>query len=43
VLFGSDIPLLEPAAQLGRIAYAKIEEAEKQKILGLNIRRLLED
>ena len=41
VLFGSDVPLLEPAAQLGRIAYAKITEAEKEKILGLNARRLL--
>ena len=41
VLFGSDIPLLEPAAQLGRIALAKIEEAEKEMILGLNAKRLL--
>ena len=41
VLFGSDIPLLEPAAQLGRIAYAKITEIEKEMILGLNAKRLL--
>jgi len=41
VLFGSDIPLLDPAAQLGRIAFAKIPEEDKQKILGLNIKRLL--
>jgi predicted TIM-barrel fold metal-dependent hydrolase len=43
VLFGSDMPLLEPAAQLGRIAYAKIKEAEKEKILGLNLKKLLEE
>jgi predicted TIM-barrel fold metal-dependent hydrolase len=41
VLFGSDIPLLEPAAALGRIAYARISEEAKGKILGLNIRQLL--
>jgi predicted TIM-barrel fold metal-dependent hydrolase len=41
VLFGSDVPLLDPAAQLGRIAYAKIQEQEKAKILGLNARTLL--
>ena len=41
VLFGSDIPLLEPAAQLGRIAYARIKETDKEKILGLNAKELL--
>jgi len=41
VLFGSDVPLLEPAAQLGRIAYARIKETDKEKILGLNLKRLL--
>ncbi len=41
VLFGSDVPLLEPAAQLGRIAYARIKEEDKEKILGLNLKRLL--
>jgi len=41
VLFGSDIPLLEPAAQLGRIAYARIKESVKEKILGLNMQGLL--
>jgi predicted TIM-barrel fold metal-dependent hydrolase len=43
VLFGSDIPLLEPTAPLGRIAYAKISEADKEKILGLNTQRLLDE
>ncbi len=42
VLFGSDVPVLEPAAQLGRVAYAEISEANKEKILGLNMQRLLE-
>ncbi len=42
VLYGSDIPLLDPAAPLGRIAYAQITEEEKQMILGQNILRLLE-
>jgi len=41
VLFGSDVPVLEPAAQLGRIAYAKITDQEKEKILGLNMKALL--
>ena len=41
VLFGSDIPLLDPASQLGRIAYAKISEEDKEMILGQNIQRLL--
>ncbi len=41
VLFGSDMPVLEPAAQLGRIAFAKISEEDKEKILGLNMERLL--
>ncbi|MFH1268877.1 MAG: amidohydrolase family protein [Planctomycetota bacterium] len=41
VLFGSDMPLLEPAAQFGRIAYARITEEEKEKIFGLNLKRLL--
>jgi len=41
VLFGSDIPLLDPAAQLGRIAFAKIKEEEKEMMLGLNAKRLL--
>jgi predicted TIM-barrel fold metal-dependent hydrolase len=41
VLFGSDIPLPEPAAALGRIAYARISEEAKRKILGLNIKQFL--
>lgn len=41
VLFGSDIPMLEPAAQIGRIAYSKIKDEDKEKIFGLNMKRLL--
>jgi predicted TIM-barrel fold metal-dependent hydrolase len=41
VLFGSDVPVLDPSAQLGRIAYAKIKEQDKEKILGLNMKELL--
>ena len=40
VLFGSDMPVLEPAAQLGRVAYAEISEENKEKILGLNAFKL---
>ena len=42
VLFGSDMPVLEPAAQLGRVAYAEISEDNKEKILGRNVQQLLE-
>lgn len=41
VLYGSDVPLLDPAAQLGRIAYAKIKDQDKERILGLNLKQLL--
>lgn len=41
ILFGSDMPFLEPAAQIAKIAYARIPEADKKKILGLNMKRLL--
>ena len=43
VLFGSDIPFLEPAAQVAKIAYAKISESDKKKILGINMKMLLEE
>lgn len=41
VLFGTDIPMRDPAPQLAWVAYARIDEADKRKILGGNIRRLL--
>ena len=41
VLFGSDMPLLDARAQVGRIVTADIPDEAKQKILGLNAIRLL--
>jgi len=41
VLCGSDIPRIHPAVPLGRIAYAKIAERDKEKILGRNAMALL--
>jgi uncharacterized protein len=41
VLFGSDIPLMDPRAQLGKIITAAISDAAKRQIIGENARRLL--
>ena len=41
VIYGSDIPFIDAAPQLGRVVYAKIREDDKRKVLGLNIARLL--
>ena len=41
VLFGSDLPLLNGAQQIAKIVIADISAEEKQKILGLNAKRLL--
>lgn len=43
VLFGTDAPLLDPRYEIGRIVYADIGEKEKEKILGLNIKHLLDN
>lgn len=40
VLFGTDLPFLDPRPQLGRVAFAKISDEEKRQILGLNAARL---
>lgn len=40
VLFGSDMPFLSPEQQLGRIATARISDADKMSILGHNAVRL---
>ncbi|MCL6519284.1 MAG: amidohydrolase family protein [Armatimonadetes bacterium] len=40
VLFGTDIPFLDARPQIGRVAFAKISEEDKQKILGLNAARI---
>ena len=41
VLFGSDMPLMDPRPQLGKIITAKITEEQKRLILGSNARQLL--
>lgn len=40
ILFGSDIPFLDPRYQLGRVLFARISSSQKRKILGLNSARL---
>ncbi len=40
VLFGTDLPFLDPRPQLGRVAFAKISDDEKRLILGLNASRI---
>lgn len=40
VLYGSDVPYISPVAQLGKIIYADITEAEKRMILGENYAKL---
>ena len=41
VLFGSDMPLMDPRPQIGKIITARISDEVKQKILGGNASRLL--
>ena len=36
VLFGTDLPFIDPRPQLGRVAFAKITDEEKRQILGRN-------
>lgn len=40
VLFGTDLPFIDPRPQLGRVAFAKIGEQDKRLILGLNAQRI---
>jgi hypothetical protein len=40
VLFGTDIPFLDPRPQLGRVAFAKISDDDRRKVLGLNAARI---
>jgi len=42
VLYGSDIPFIDAAGPLGRVLYAKIKDEDKEKILGLNMAKLLD-
>jgi predicted TIM-barrel fold metal-dependent hydrolase len=41
VLFGSDVPLMDPRPQIGKIITARISDEAKRQILGGNARRLL--
>ena len=41
ILYGSDLPLMDPRVQLGKIVTASIDDRAKQLILGENARRLL--
>jgi len=36
VLFGTDLPFIDPRPQVGRVAFAKIAETDKLRILGEN-------
>lgn len=42
VLFGSDLPFLEAAIGIGRVAFARLTDRQKEAILGLNFRQLVE-
>jgi hypothetical protein len=41
ILYGSDLPLMDPRSQLGKIITAQIPDAAKRQIVGENARRLL--
>lgn len=41
VIFGSDLPLMDPRSQLGKIITADIDDQAKAQILGLNAQRIL--
>lgn len=41
VLYGSDIPIMDPRIQVGRIQTARISEPARRKVLGENAARLL--
>ncbi|MBE7030264.1 MAG: hypothetical protein E7409_02420 [Ruminococcaceae bacterium] len=42
VIYGSDAPMRDPSPQLGWVCYARISEEDKKKILGGNIKRIME-
>jgi len=41
VLFGSDMPFMDPRGSLGRICFAEISDTDKEKILYMNFEGLL--
>ncbi len=40
VLFGTDLPFIDPRPGLGRVAFSRLSDDDKRKILGLNATRL---
>ena len=42
ILFGTDMNYLDGAFQLGTVAYARISDEDKQKILGLNMKQIID-
>ena len=42
VLFGTDVPFIDPTPNFGRIAMARISDEEKRDIFGLNMKKLLD-
>ena len=42
VLFGTDMSYLDGASQLGTVAYARISDEDKRKILGLNMKQIID-
>jgi len=42
ILFGTDVPFIDPRPGLGRILCARISDDDKRKILGLNAKRLFD-
>ncbi|HTR98631.1 MAG TPA: amidohydrolase family protein, partial [Bacteroidota bacterium] len=41
VLFGTDQPMRDPIPQFGWVVYAHCTPAEKEKILGLNMKKII--
>jgi len=42
VLFGSDMPFIDPRANLGRVVFARVPDVDKERILARNMRGLLD-
>jgi predicted TIM-barrel fold metal-dependent hydrolase len=42
VIYGSDTAMRDPIPQFGWLAYAEISEADKRKILGRNMRKIID-
>ncbi len=40
ILFGTDLPFIDPRPGLGRVAFSRLSDDDKRKILGLNAKRI---